>query len=143
MKNPKKVNIVKLEDFEISHTITPPHDRNMVTKYGMSDKLGPIAFGSENDEVFLGKDYGRARNYSEAVASQIDEEVERIITDAYSKTTAILTEHTDKLHAVAGTLLDKDKIDGPEFKAIMTGEAMPAEAGETASAAGDDAPAEE
>ena len=117
--------------------------RNMVTKYGMSDKLGPIAFGSENDEVFLGKDYGRARNYSEAVASQIDEEVERIITDAYSKTTAILTEHTDKLHAVAGTLLDKDKIDGPEFKAIMTGEAMPAEAGETASAAGDDAPAEE
>ncbi|MBR0113109.1 MAG: ATP-dependent zinc metalloprotease FtsH, partial [Clostridia bacterium] len=88
--------------------------RNMVTKYGMSDKLGPIAFGSDNNEVFLGKDYGQVRNYSETVAAQIDEEIERLINEAYSKTDAILNEHIDKLHAVAGALLENDKIEGDE-----------------------------
>ncbi len=102
--------------------------RDMVTKYGMSEKLGPIAFGGESDEVFLGKDFSHVRNYSENVAAQIDEEVERIITDAYSRTNSILTEHIDKLHAVAKALLEKDKIEGDEFKAIMNGENAEAEA---------------
>ena len=103
--------------------------RNMVTKYGMSDKLGPIAFGSDNNEVFLGKDYGQVRNYSETVAAQIDEEIERLINEAYSKTDAILNEHIDKLHAVAGALLENDKIEGDEFRAIM--EDKPAQEPET------------
>ena len=93
--------------------------RNMVTKYGMSEKLGPIAFGDDNDEVFLGKDFSHVRNYSEAVASQIDEEVNRLITDAYGKTTAILSEHIDKLHKLAEILIAQDKVEAEEFKKLM------------------------
>lgn len=102
--------------------------RSMVTKYGMSDKLGPIAFGDQSNEVFLGKDFNHVRNYSESVASQIDEEIERIVKDAYSRTKEILSEHIDKLHAVAQALLKEEKIDGKEFEAIMKGERQPAEA---------------
>ena len=102
--------------------------RSMVTKYGMSDKLGPIAFGDQSNEVFLGKDFNHVRNYSESVASQIDEEIERIVKDAYSRTKEILSEHIDKLHAVAQALLKEEKIDGKEFEAIMKGEQPPAEA---------------
>ena len=94
--------------------------RSMVTKYGMSDKLGPIAFGSDNNEVFLGKDYNHIRNYSESVASQIDEEIEKIIRNAYSRTESILKEHIDKLHAVAKILFDSEKMSGEEFKTLMT-----------------------
>lgn len=93
--------------------------RDMVTKYGMSEKLGPIAFGGDNDEVFLGKDFSHVRNYSESVAAQIDEEVERFITEAYSRTNSILTEHIDKLHSLAKVLMEKDKVEGEEFEAIM------------------------
>ena len=102
--------------------------RSMVTKYGMSDKLGPIAFGDQSNEVFLGKDFNHVRNYSESVASQIDEEIERIVKDAYSRTKEILSEHIDKLHAVARALLKEEKIDGKEFETIMKGEQQPAEA---------------
>ena len=102
--------------------------RSMVTKYGMSDKLGPIAFGDQSNEVFLGKDFNHIRNYSESVASQIDEEIERIVKDAYSRTKEILSEHIDKLHAVAQALLKEEKIDGKEFETIMKGEQQPAEA---------------
>ena len=102
--------------------------RSMVTKYGMSDKLGPIAFGDQSNEVFLGKDFNHVRNYSESVASQIDEEIERIVKDAYSRTKEILSEHIDKLHAVAQALLKEEKIDGKEFEAIMKGEQQPVEA---------------
>ena len=102
--------------------------RSMVTKYGMSDKLGPIAFGDQSNEVFLGKDFNHVRNYSESVASQIDEEIERIVKDAYSRTKEILSEHIDKLHAVAQALLKEEKIDGKEFETIMKGEQQSAEA---------------
>ena len=102
--------------------------RSMVTKYGMSDKLGPIAFGDQSNEVFLGKDFNHVRNYSESVASQIDEEIERIVKDAYSRTKEILSEHIDKLHAVAQALLKEEKIDGKEFETIMKGEQQPVEA---------------
>lgn len=93
--------------------------RSMITKYGMSEKLGPIAFGTGNDEVFLGKDYNHMRNYSENIASVIDEEVEKIITDAYQRTENILTENIEKLHIVAKELIKREKISGEEFLTLM------------------------
>lgn len=116
--------------------------RDMVTRYGMSEKLGPIAFGGESRQVFLGKDYNTVRNYSESVASQIDEEIENIIRNAYGRTETILSEHMDKLHIVAQKLFENEKMTGEEFAAIMEGtqtfaeavetEEIPAEATETA-----------
>lgn len=94
--------------------------RSMVTKYGMSEKLGPISFGGENHQVFLGKDYSNVRNYSESVAAQIDEEIESIIRNAYGRTETILTEHMDKLHIIAQKLYENEKMTGEEFAAVMT-----------------------
>ncbi len=99
--------------------------RKMITKYGMSEKLGPITFGTGNDEVFLGKDYNHMRNYSEAVACEIDEEVEKIILKAYDRTESILNEHIDKLHAVAKALVEREKIDAEQFKILMEGGTLP------------------
>ena len=99
--------------------------RNMITKYGMSEKLGPIAFGSGNDEVFLGKDYNHMRNYSENIAAVIDEEVERIISEAYKRTEKILTEHIDQLHIVAEALIKLEKIDKEQFESLMTTGELP------------------
>ncbi len=99
--------------------------RNMITKYGMSEKLGPIAFGSDNDEVFLGKNYTHTRNYSETVAAVIDEEVEKIINDAYKRTEAILKEHIDQLHIVSEALIKLEKIDKEQFESLMTTGALP------------------
>ena len=93
--------------------------RSMITKYGMSEKLGPISFGGENHQVFLGKDYSNVRNYSENVASQIDEEIENIIRNAYERTEKILTEHMDKLHIIAQKLFENEKMSGEEFAEIM------------------------
>ena len=101
--------------------------RKMITKYGMSEKLGPIAFGSGNDEVFLGKDYNHMKNYSENVAAVIDEEVNRIITDAYKRTEQILTEHIDKLHLVAETLVKLEKVNVEQFNALMETGSLPEE----------------
>ena len=108
--------------------------RNMITKYGMSEKLGPIAFTGQDNEVFLGKQYSQVRNYSEAVAAEIDAEVERIITEAYKRTESILSEHMDKLHIIAQNLFLNEKMSGEEFYRIMEG--VPAEsAPETATEA--------
>ncbi len=93
--------------------------RNMVMRYGMSDKLGPITFGMSQEEVFLGRDFGSQRNYSEKVASEIDEEVKRIITTAYDKAEEILKQNMDKLHTTAKLLLEKEKIDADEFDEIF------------------------
>ena len=101
--------------------------RNMITKYGMSEKLGPIAFGSDNDEVFLGKNYTHTRNYSETVAAAIDEEVEKIINNAYKRTEAILKEHIDQLHLVSDVLIKLEKIDKEQFESLMTTGALPDE----------------
>ena len=98
--------------------------RNMITKYGMSEKMGPISFGGDNNEVFLGRDYNHVKNYSEKVAAQIDDEIERLITEAYGRTKAILTEHIDKLHALANALLSQDKVEQQQFLEIM-GDAVP------------------
>jgi len=93
--------------------------RNMVTKYGMSDELGPIAFGTGHDEVFLGKDYGNVRNYSETVAAKIDLEVEKIISNAYEKAITLLKGNISKLKDVAEYLIEHEKMDGDKFKEIM------------------------
>ena len=95
--------------------------RKMVTKYGMSDKLGPITFGTGHDEVFLGKDYNSVRNYSENIAAQIDTEVEKIILDSYERCNKILTSHVDKLHLVAKYLIENEKIDEQDFADLMAG----------------------
>ena len=93
--------------------------RDMVTKYGMSEKLGTITFGSNQDEVFLGRDLAHAKDYSEETAAMIDEEVKRIIDNAYKTARQILSSNMDKLTAVAERLLEKEKIDGEEFDEIF------------------------
>ena len=95
--------------------------RGMITKYGMSDELGPISFTSGHNEVFLGRDYGQTRNYSENIASSIDAEINSIITGAYKRCEGILTTDIDKLHAVAQYLIEHEKMNGETFKSIMTG----------------------
>ncbi len=96
--------------------------RNMVTKYGFSKKIGTVVYGSDSDEVFIGKDYGHTKNYSEAVAAQIDEEVRLIIEKAYNDCTEILKANSDKMHLLAKYLLKFEKIDGDDFVKLMKGE---------------------
>jgi cell division protease FtsH len=95
--------------------------RQMVTRYGMSDKLGTVLYGSEHssDEVFLGRDFSSGKNYSEETAAAIDEEIRNIISSSYDKCKAILTEHIDKLHFVAEFLLKNEAMDEEQFKAAM------------------------
>jgi cell division protease FtsH len=91
--------------------------RDMITKYGMSEKLGNLVFGNEN-EVFLGKDYGHVQNYSDRLAGIIDDEVKSIIDEAYEQVIQILNKYLDMLNAMAATLLEKEKMEGDEFEAI-------------------------
>lgn len=93
--------------------------RSMVTKYGMSDRMGAVMWGSSNEEVFLGRDFGHTKEYSDETAAIIDEEVKRIIDNGYNRARQILSDHVDKLHVVAGILLEKEKIEGEEFDAIF------------------------
>ncbi|MDR2939275.1 MAG: AAA family ATPase, partial [Clostridiales bacterium] len=93
--------------------------RNMVTRYGMSDALGPIQFGDDRDEVFIGRDLAHARNYGEEVASLIDKEIKRIIEDAYTECVSLLNKHIDILHSTADLLVQKEKITGDEFRALF------------------------
>ena len=94
--------------------------RNMVTKYGMSERVGAIMFGGGQGEVFLGRDFAQTKDYSEETAGVIDEEVKKIIDRAYNRAREILTEHIDKLHVVATKLLEKEKIEGDEFDQIFS-----------------------
>ncbi len=93
--------------------------RDMVTKYGMSDNLGPVNYEGDDQEVFIGRDYGHVKGYSEETAAKIDNEVHRIITDAYNKTENILKTHNDKLELVANTLIEREKINKDEFVSLM------------------------
>ena len=93
--------------------------RSMVTKYGMSDRIGTLTLGSSQNEVFLGRDFAQSKEYSEETAAIIDEEVKKIVDKAYNEAKQILTEHIDKLHAVAGILLEKEKIESDEFEQIF------------------------
>lgn len=93
--------------------------RDMVTKYGMSESVGPVVYDDGNGEVFLGKDYGHVKNYSEQTSAKIDAEVEEIMRTAYDKTVQILKEHYDKLELVAETLIEKEKLSGEEFESLL------------------------
>ncbi|GAA0820156.1 ATP-dependent zinc metalloprotease FtsH [Clostridium tertium] len=93
--------------------------RAMVMEYGMSEKLGTISYGGDNNEVFLGRNLGHGRNFSEEVGAEIDKEVKRFIDEAYERAETLLSQNINKLHAVAATLLEKEKIDGAEFVRIF------------------------
>ena len=95
--------------------------KNMVTKYGMSEQLGPIALGSQHEEVFLGRDYNDMKNMSDATAALIDTETRRIIDESYAKAKAMLSEHRDELEAVAQALLKHEKLDAKQFVAVIEG----------------------
>ena len=96
--------------------------KNMVTRWGLSEALGPVAYGSENDEVFLGRDYGHVRDYSDEVAARIDAEVRRIVEDSYEKALVILRSNRHQLDALAEFLLEYEKVNEQEFLQIMRGE---------------------
>ena len=96
--------------------------RAMVTRYGFSDRLGPIVYGQNENEVFLGRDLGHTRDYSETVAAQIDEEIRSVIDSAYDQCEATLTEHMDQLHKVAEFLYEFEKINGADFDRLMKGD---------------------
>lgn len=93
--------------------------KKMVMEFGMSDEIGPIALGTDHDEVFLGRDLGRSRNFSEEVAARVDREMKRLIDGAYQHAQKLLTENMNKLHAVAQALLEKEKLEGSEFEEIF------------------------
>ena len=94
--------------------------RSMITKFGMSEKLGNMVF-DENDEIFIGRDFGHTRGYSEEVAAQIDKEVKHLIDTAYEKTISILKENINVLHRIADALLEKEKLEGAEFESLFAG----------------------
>ena len=94
--------------------------RKMVTEYGMSETLGPMTFGTAQDEVFIGRDMARSKNYSEEVAARIDKEVKKMIDKAYEKAQEILEKNINKLHAVAQALLEREKLTGEEFEEIFS-----------------------
>jgi len=93
----------------------------MVTKYGMSDKMGPLQFGQQEELVFLGRELAEQRDYSEEVAEQIDSEVHRIVDTAYQRVHRLLSENISKLHAVAQALMEHETLNHDEFEAIFAG----------------------
>ena len=92
----------------------------MVTEFGMSDKLGPLSFGKRDELVFLGREIGEQRNYSDEVAKQIDEEVRAIIDKAYERATEVLTTHRDRLVALAEKLVAEETVDSETFETLFT-----------------------
>jgi cell division protease FtsH len=98
--------------------------RSMITRYGFSEKLGPIVYGHDNSEVFLGRDYSQGRNYSENVAAEIDGEIRELIDTSYENAKQILLNHRDQLDKVAHYLMEHEKIDGEDFYKLMNGESL-------------------
>ena len=99
--------------------------RAMVTRYGFSERMGPVVYGSDPGETFLGRDFGQGKGYSEAIASEIDNEIRDIVDEAYETARRTLTEHMNELHKVAGVLMEREKISGEEFKTLMEGGTLP------------------
>ena len=98
--------------------------RAMVVKYGMSDELGPVFYGESNDEIFIGRELGHVKNYSEEKAAVIDGAVQKIMSDAYQKALTLLKENMEKLHYIAKELFTREKLDGDEFARLMRGESL-------------------
>ncbi|MBP3334712.1 MAG: ATP-dependent zinc metalloprotease FtsH [Ruminiclostridium sp.] len=115
--------------------------RSMVTRYGFSEKLGPIVYGHDNSEVFLGRDYSQGRNYSENVAGEIDGEIRELIDTGYENAKQILINHRDQLDKVAHYLMEHEKIDGEDFYKLMNGEPLDDNAGAPVQNTNDVAPA--
>ncbi len=99
--------------------------RKMVTQWGMSEKLGPIAYGNHDEQIFLGRELATRKDYSERTAIEIDNEVKRIILECHEKATRILTAHIDQLHTVAQTLLEREALDGEDIKILLNGGKLP------------------
>lgn len=95
--------------------------RSMVMRYGFSDRLGPVVYGTDQNETFLGRDLGAGRNYSENVAAEIDSEIREMLDEAYESARMTLVEHLDQLHVVANALMEAEKLSGDEFKTLMEG----------------------
>ena len=106
--------------------------RNMITRYGFSENLGPVVYGSDQNEVFLGRDFGSTKNYSEQVAAEIDAEIRAYVEEGYARAEDILSTHMDQLHTVAQYLIKHEKIDGADFEKLMKGELTPDEPKEAA-----------
>ena len=99
--------------------------RSMVMRYGFSERLGPVVYGTDPSETFLGRDLGTGRNYSEEVASEIDAEIREMLDEGYEAARAMLEKHMDQLHAVAGALMEREKLSGEEFRRLMRGGTLP------------------
>ena len=108
--------------------------RQMITKYGFSERLGPVVYGTAQEETFLGRDLGMGKGYSESTAAEIDSEMRDIIDEAYETCRRTLTEHMDQLHALAQALMEREKLNEAEFNAIMKGETLPARESESSKA---------
>lgn len=116
--------------------------RSMITRYGFSEKLGPIVYGHDNSEVFLGRDYSQGRNYSENVAAEIDGEIRELIDTSYENAKQILLNHRDQLDKVAHYLMEHEKIDGEDFIKLMNGEPLDDNTAAPVSENSDTAPAD-
>ena len=99
--------------------------RQMITKYGFSERLGPVVYGTSQEETFLGRDLGQGKGYSETTAAEIDGEMRDIIDEAYENCRRTLTEHIDQLHALAKALMEREKLNEQEFNTIMAGGTLP------------------
>ena len=99
--------------------------KNMVMRYGFSERLGPVVYGQNPNETFLGRDFGAGRGYSEEVAAEIDEEIREMLDEAYEAARKILSEHMDQLHVVAAALMEREKLTGDEFRILMEGGTLP------------------
>ncbi len=117
--------------------------RSMITRYGFSEKLGPIVYGHDNSEVFLGRDYSQGRNYSENVAAEIDGEIRELIDTSYENAKQILLSHRDQLDKVAHYLMEHEKIDGDDFTKLMNGEPLEDNSDAPVQSANDAAPVSE
>ena len=113
--------------------------RQMITKYGFSERLGPVVYGTSQEETFLGRDFAQGRGYSETTAAEIDGEMRDIIDEAYETCRRTLTEHSDQLHALAKALMEREKLNEQEFNTLMAGGTLP---GAEPAAQPSDAPAE-
>ncbi len=99
--------------------------RSMVMRYGFSERLGPVVYGTEPGETFLGRDFNQSRNYSENIASEIDAEIREMLDEAFEGASQILSKHIGALHTVAKALMEREKLSGEEFKTLMDGGELP------------------
>ena len=116
--------------------------RAMVTRYGFSERMGPVVYGSDPGETFLGRDFAQGKGYSETIAAEIDSEIRDIVDEAFETARRMLTEHRDQLEVVAQALMRREKLSGEEFKTLMEGGQLPEQEAQPAAPASTEAPAQ-